>query len=533
MHFNSLRIPYRQTGAFSKIALDYIEQSGQITSFAAHPASEQGILNAIEARKQFPTNRDILADELQKQYSGISTAEKVKTNIELLRKDNTFTVTTAHQNNIFTGPLYFVYKILHAVKLAESLKFSYPQYDFVPVYYMGSEDADQAELNHIFLGGKRHEWKTAQTGAVGRMKVDKELLDLIDSVKGQLGVLPYGDEITDILAEAYSPGRTIQEATFRLVNSLFGEYGLVVLVPDNVELKRQMITVFEDELLNQNSSVIVQQTGEVLEKAGYKIQASPREINLFYLNEDSRERIEKVSGEWRVVNGEKWFQQNELLKELREKPEWFSPNVILRGLYQETILPNIVFIGGGGETAYWLQLKSLFEHYKVPFPLLVLRNSFLIVEQKWQEKILRLGFSIEDFFAPEQELTNRLVKRESENNLDISAAISDVADVYTRIAKETEAVDRSLVQHTEALKVNASKKLKELQKKLLRAEKRKFTEQQQQIKSIKGTLFPADGLQERHDNICWYYAKFGKEVISQLYKYSLSLEQEFVVLAEN
>lgn len=533
MHFNSLRIPYRQTGAFSKIALDYIEQSGSLTPFAAHELSADGIQSAIEARKLFPTNREVLVQELLKQYYGIDTTEKVKTNIALLRQEGTFTVTTAHQNNIFTGPLYFVYKILHAVKLAETFKASFPQYEFVPVYYMGSEDADLAELNHIQLGGKKLEWKTKQTGAVGRMKVDKDLSGLIEQIKGQLGVLPCGDEITRLLAASYSPGRTIQEGTFRLVNSLFAEYGLIVLIPDNAELKRQMIPVFEDELINRKSSAIVNKTGEDLQKSGYKIQASPREINLFYLEENSRERIEQVQDGWAIVNSGKKLTQEELLNELNGKPECFSPNVILRGLYQETILPNIAFIGGGGETAYWLQLKDLFEAYKVPFPVLLLRNSFLLVEKKWQEKIAKLGFSITDFFASEQELVNRLVSRDSANNLDISEAINEAATVYNKLAKQTATIDKSLEPHTEALKKTAVNKLQELQKKIVRAEKRKFAEQQHQVHVIKENLFPGGGLQERYDNICWYYAKFGREIISRLYENSLSLEQEFVVLAED
>jgi len=220
------------------------------------------------------------------------------------------------------------------------------------------------------------------------------------------------------------------------------------------------------------------------------------------------------------------------LKELNDHPERFSPNVILRGTYQETILPNLVYIGGGGEIAYWLQLKDLFEHYKIPFPILLLRNSFLIVEKKWQEKISRLGFAVEDFFKPEQELINKLVVRETKNEIKLNGNFTDAEKLYESLKKQAVTVDASLAQHVEALKTQSLYRLQELEKKILRAEKRKFTDQQRQIHTIKEKLFPKNGLQERIDNFMYYYAKSGRDFIHQVYQYSLSLEEEFVIISE-
>jgi bacillithiol synthase len=226
------------------------------------------------------------------------------------------------------------------------------------------------------------------------------------------------------------------------------------------------------------------------------------------------------------------FTKEELKKELKEHPERFSPNVILRGLYQATILPDIAFIGGGGELAYWLELQALFEHYKVPYPVLLLRNSFLIVEKKWQEKISKLGFSAEDFFLPEQELVKRLVARQSNNKLQLNGTLSETEKLYEEIKKQAVSIDITLDKHVDALKLKTLHHLQELEKKMLRAEKRKFTDQQRQIHTIKEHLFPRNGLQERYDNVLSYYAKWGREVISKLYEYSLGLEQEFVILSE-
>jgi bacillithiol biosynthesis cysteine-adding enzyme BshC len=532
MDCTSTRLPYRQTNHFGKLALDYIDLPAHLKPFFAHLPSLKGLQKAIEARKNFSTQRDVLVKELKKQYSSVTASGLVAKNIEALAADNTFTITTAHQNNIFTGPLYFIYKILHTIKLAEYCQTNFPAYNFIPVFYIGSEDADLDELNHIYIGGQKLTWNTKQTGAVGRMKVDKELLKLVDMMEGQLTVQPFGKEIISLIRECYKEGDTIQSATFRFVNSLFGNYGLVVLLPDNAELKKQMIPVFKDDLLNQAASGIVEKTAERLSSAGYKAQANPREINLFYLKDNIRERIVKQHSTFNIQHSTLKFDETVLLNELNNHPDRFSPNVILRGLYQETILPNIAFIGGGGETAYWLQYKDLFEHYKVPFPVLVLRNSFLIVEKKWQEKISKLGFAIDDFFLPEQELLNKLVARESKNEVKLNGSLTELEQLYENFKKQAVAVDTTLAKHVDALKVKTVEGLQGLEKKMLRAEKRKFTDQQRQIQTIKDHLFPGQGLQERFENISYYYAKWGKEFIQQLYQHSLNLEQEFVMVQE-
>lgn len=533
MNCTSTRLPYRQTNAFSRIAMDYIDQVPALKPFFQLPVSIKGIQDAMAARKQFATNRELLVQELNKQYNGVTTSEKVQGNINSLLSPDTFTITTAHQNNIFTGPLYFIYKILHAIRLAEECNQSMPGSHFVPVYYMGSEDADLDELNHIYLEGEKKVWNTNQTGAVGRMKVDKELLKLISAMEGQLNVHPHGNEITGLFRQYYKEGTAIQDATFQLVNHLFAAYGLIVLIPDNAALKSQLIPVFKEDLLHQASTSIVEKTASQLDAAGYKVQANPREINLFYLIDNKRERIEKKDNRYIVLNTDYSFDETSLLNELAAHPERFSPNVILRGLYQETILPNIAFIGGGGETAYWLQLKSLFEQHKVPFPMLVLRNSFLVVEEKWRQKISQLGFEVEDFFAKEETLVNKLVAKQSKHQTRLNGSLTALEELYESFKKQAADIDSTLEKHVEALKAKTVYRLHELEKKMLRAEKRKYAEQRRKIQSIRQHLFPGDGLQERVDNLSHYYAKWGKEFIQQLLDHSLALEQEFVVMQVN
>ena len=526
------QISYEATGSFSKMVLDYVKGDEQLQPFYAQPVSVDGIQKTIEARKAFATDRKLLVDVLQKYYTTTTPTVQQLQNIQLLANNNCFTVTTAHQPNIFTGHLYFIYKILHAIKLCEKLKTKMPENDFVPVYYMGSEDADLDELGHIYINGVKHEWKTNQTGAVGRMKVDKALVQMLDVIEGEVAVHPFGKDIIEQMRACYVAGTTIEAATFKLVNALFGEYGLIIFLPDDADYKKAFIPVVAKELKEKFSHSIVEAIADKFPKQ-YKVQASGRELNLFYLKDDRRDRIENAADHFKVVDTEISFTGPEIIKELETYPERFSANVILRPVFQEMILPNIAFIGGGGEIAYWLELKNVFAAVQIPFPVLVLRNSFLMAEKNHLLKVKSLGFDIADLFKPEPELLNILVKRDSLVQLSLEKEKQSIKDFYSELRKTAGAVDTTLQPHTEALEKQALKKVEALEKKMLRAEKKKFEAQQRQLHKLKSQLFPYDSLQERIENFMPFYAKWGKEFIGTLYNNSLTLEQDFVILTES
>lgn len=520
-------LPYGETGYFSNIVTAYLNNDDRLRPFYRYPVSHEGAKESVKARRQFSTDRQLLVKELKNQYSGLPLSSSVQRNIELLAEENTFTVCTAHQPAIFTGNLFFIYKILHTIKLAERLRKEMPGNNFVPVFYMGCEDADLDELGNIFLGGEKIVWDTKQKGAVGRMNT-KGLDKIIHRIEGELSVQPFGKELVELLKDCYLGTDNIQNATLKLVNALFSEYGLVVLIPDNTGFKKAMIPVFEDELFNRVSSGLVEKTGAAIGEH-FKMQAYPRQINLFYLKDEIRERIDLDGDNYVVVNTDIVFTPEEIKRELHGHPERFSPNVILRGLMQETILPNIIFVGGGGELAYWMELKGVFEHYKVPYPVLVIRNSFLVMENKWKEKLDKLRITVPGIFKSEQDLLKELVKRESEKQLTLADEIVDFTTYYDRLKNVAQQVDNTLTGHVEALQTRAIKPLQELEKKLIRAEKRKFDAQERQLSALKNALFPNNSLQERVENFMPFYAKWGKEFIQMIYDHSLTFEQQFVV----
>ncbi len=523
-------ISYTQTGFFSKLITDYLQEQNAVQPFYRHPVNIDGVANAIQSRNYFPGFRNILVEELTKQYEGIHLSEEVQNNISLLQKATTYTITTAHQPNIFTGPLYFIYKILHVIKIAQELKDSFPQHTFVPVYYMGSEDADLEELNNITVQGKKYTWETTQKGAVGRMLVDDKLLQLINELHGQVGVNSFGEEWINLLKKAYTKNKTIQQATLELGNELFGKYGLVILIPDNAALKKTFQPVVEKELLEQFSEKEVTNTVARLKEEGYQTQTSGREINLFYLLDDIRERIILSDGEYLVNNTEITFTKEQIVEELEVHPERFSANVVLRGVFQETILPNIIFVGGGGELAYWMELQSVFDKVGVPYPMLVLRNSFLLINAKQAQTIEKLDLSVKQLFLQEFEILNGINQKRNQS-IDISAEIDALKNIYDTIKNKAQEASSSLTQHTEALLTAATHKLEALQQKISRAQRKSLEAESRQVHDLKEKLFPGNSLQERVENVASLYSLYGKDLFDILLRHSLTLQQQFSILA--
>jgi len=538
MKNNATSIPYSATCVFSALVNDYISDQGTARNYVPYAPNMDGIKKAIQQRKFSASQREVLVSVLENQYQVLGSVvqdktsaafEKVHQNIKLLKKDNCFAVTTAHQPNLFTGPLYFFYKIIHAIKLATELKAQFPEHDFVPVYYMGSEDADLAEVGSYIIDGAKHQWNTKQTGAIGRMLVDEHLLQLLQNLEGYWTVKQEGKEALAIIKSAYKKGNTINEATLQMVHLFFGKYGLLVVQPDDAKLKSLFVEVMEKELTTQFSHTALQPTLKSL-SSNYHVQSEGRAINLFYLNGSNRNRIEKNGERFSVVDTNIEFSQAEIVMELQAHPDRFSPNVILRGAYQETILPSVVFVGGGGELAYWMELKNVFEQAGVNYPVILLRNSFLFINEKQSKQWSSLEFNTEAIFNTTQELELAYVKKQSVENLTLTAHIASLNDLYNAIQQEVIKIDSSLGDHALNLSLQAQKKLALLEKKMVRAEKRKQHTSLTRIHNIKSALFPDNNLQERVENFSKWVGEFGWDWVEAILNHSNSVEASFTII---
>lgn len=491
-HFNR-----EKTGLFTEISNRLSYQQGTLLSYIHLPFSRESFEKQIERKSvnYLAQNRIRLVEVLQKQYDIIETHEKVIENIKLLAQDNTFTITTGHQLSLFTGPIYFIYKILHTIRLSEDLKKQYPERNFIPIFWMASEDHDFEEVQSISLFNKTLKWETNQTGPVGRFDLEN-----FEQIKEEFSVFFNNHpecEVLEVL-KLYQ-GNSFGEATFRLINALFKQYGLVILNADDASLKTTFSPIIEKEITSHFSLKAVEKTSQQLQNEGIKLQITPREINLFYIEKGFRERIQLIDGHYFIQNKGS-FTKEELLLELKNNPTAFSPNVVLRPLYQEFVLPNLCYLGGGGEMAYWLQLKGVFDAVNCTYPLIQVRNSLLIIDANSQKKLEKLSISIEDFFKVTEELKKKYVLTNSKDDLTFQKIDETFKELSKALHDQVLSVDSSLDSFAEAELTRMEKQLFVIKQKLIKSEKSKHEQGLIQIDQLKNKLFPSGGLQERSIN---------------------------------
>lgn len=523
-------VPLAQTGFFSPLVVDYIGGSEKLKPFYAFEPSFQGLDAAIAQRKQFPVNRKVLVDVLQKQYASLDISDKLQQQINALLSEDTFTITTAHQPNLATGYAYFIYKIMHTVVLSEQLNKAHPIKHFVPVYYIGSEDDDIEEIGVFKFNEHTFRWTTEQTGAVGAMN-PKELKPLLESFFRVLG--PPNEHtlhLKDLLSQAYLQHDTIADATRYIVHQLFHTYGLLVIDPNDRDLKRCFASVMQEELLQPVAQKLVHDQNELLNQH-YTTQAYARPINLFYLKDGIRKRIEqKDATTWIVVDTAIAWTQKELLAELEAYPERFSPNVILRGLYQESILPNIAFIGGGAEVAYWFQLKQVFDHYKVFFPTVILRQSAQFITIAQQEKMQQLDWDETTIFKQTKDVLKAEIFANSGEQLDTTEEWQQINNALMQLKEKISLIDANLAYSTEAVLHKMSYQMDVLNKKMFKAERRKYAVQENRMNSLKQALFPKGSLQERYYTFMQEYAYLGPKYLQYVHDGILPFGDAFLIV---
>src|SRR5436190_8596979 len=424
------KIPFRNTHAFNEFFLKYIDQDPSLRPFYSRFPTEENFKQQIAEKSSFPeSTRKTLVETISKQYSKLDHPQPVKQNIQALLSKTTFTVVTGHQQNIFTGPLYFIYKIVTTINACRKLKARYPDYHFVPVYWMASEDHDYEEIKSFRLYGKKYTWETSQKGAVGKFNL-KEFAPLLKEIPGDIS----------LFREAYTKNGTLSDAVRHYVNHLFGEEGLVVVDADDQALKCILKPVMHSDLVDHTPYKLVEETNSKLHTAGFHPAVNPREINFFYLDKNVRSRLEQVGDRFVVVDTELEFSKDQVLKMISDEPVKFSPNVVLRPLYQEMILPNLAYVGGPAEIVYWLELKTMFEHFKTPFPILLPRNFALVVDAPAGRKLARTGLELQEFFEEKNYLFNHWVTRNSSHDLSLGEAMKAMSALATDIRSRSEKI---------------------------------------------------------------------------------------------
>ncbi|MFN5149376.1 MAG: bacillithiol biosynthesis cysteine-adding enzyme BshC [Flavobacteriia bacterium] len=487
----------RITGQFTDQQNLLAYDQEELLPFIGHVFSKDNFRKQItEKSGNYPLeNRSTLVNVLKKNYDELDENERTNANLELLRLTDTFTVTTGHQLSLFTGPIFFIYKILHVVRMCEGLKIEYPENNFVPVFWMASEDHDFEEIKSVDVFGKTLSWETEQKGAVGRFSIEglgsltEDLSDFFHQGSA---------DVADILTN-YS-GRNLAEATRKLVHRLFAKYGLIIVDGDDNELKSMFIPIVEKELKERFSFSAVNAANDHIINAGFKVQVNPREINLFYLEDQMRERILHMD-EGFFVEGKGHLDLEEILRDLKATPEKFSPNVILRPVYQETVLPNLCYVGGVGELSYWLQLKGVFDAAGIVFPLIQARTSMIWIDPTLSRKIAKADLALEDLFKDITFVKNNYLLEHASEDVDFSALEKQMNDLCLSLTDKIISIDPGMDRLAEAEVVKLKKQLDAIKDKMIRSVKQQHENAMRSIDQVYDKLFPHGGMQERVLNI--------------------------------
>ena len=531
-NFNVSTLPLESTGSFEKTIISYINGHKSLKKLYDFEPDLEGFRQRIAAGVSSGVDRPLLVSILKDQYAPLNLSKDFPAmiNVEALLDSNTYCVTTGHQLNIFSGPLYVLYKLITTINLTEKLKQEFPENNFVPVYWMATEDHDIDEINHISLFSKKILYESSFHGKSGELKLDGFDV-VIKSVIEILGDTGFAKEIIQFLKDAYSTSTNLAEATRKWTNSLLGKYGLVILDADVPLLKKNFAKVMEKELREQFTIPLVNKAMDLLSPE-FTVQVNPREINLFYINNETRNRIVKKANSFEVLNTNLTFSEDQILLELESHPEKFSPNVLLRPIYQETILPNLAYVGGPSEITYWLELKFVFNELKLNMPILILRNCAMVADRSTIAKWSKLGFQTVDLFRPENELIRTFLESKNLAQFSLTESSEKLSAIFDKISLEISNVDHSLKATADSEKQKALNSLKLIEEKVVRAMKRKEETEVNQIIKVREKFFPGDTLQERHDTLLPFYLKWGNEFIEEIKKSFDPFDKNFVLLEE-
>ncbi|MDB4285674.1 bacillithiol biosynthesis cysteine-adding enzyme BshC [bacterium] len=468
------------------IKKDYLSGESSLHRFYHYPIHPLPDFRQVISDKSFPQrNREVLVSALKRQYSGITTTEATLANIERLVDSNVYTLTTGHQLNLFGGSMYTPYKVMTVIRLAEQLNDEISEAHFVPVYWIHTEDHDYEEINHFYPDfAEKSTYSAPFTGATGDHVLTEEINGMIPA------------HFPPELKASYQPGMTLAEATLRFNNELYGKYGLVILDASDPELKGLFKGVLQKEIGEKTSYNAITKTSAQLGEAGYPQQITSREVNLFYLDGEGRDRIEEQDGTFRVVGRSKSWTWEEIMENIQTSPEFFSPNVSLRPLYQEVILPNLLYTGGWGELSYWMQLKGMFDQHEINFPVLLPRMSGVFFPKETLKDWKALGFSPDEIDLPTYQLYQKYMPTVWDDSV-FQSLSGDILATFDKLSGYLEEISATLPRSSEGQKVKTKRFLDNLYTKIHRVKRNDNRQPFAKVSGLKNAISPDGLVQER------------------------------------
>lgn len=492
--------PFRAFSAFGAVAGKYLEKPQQYQELFTFLPDLGGLVEAIRKKEKEPNHNDLLHEIFAEQlHPHIKQYPAVAENVAAFGQASTLSITTGHQLVLAGGPAYLYYKISTVICLSRQLS-HLTGVKVVPVFWLASEDHDIEEIKEGNIKGKAYKWDGQWDGYSGVLPTDL-LQEWKTLLLQELSAGGAPQSLRDRIEKAYRPGITLAQATTDFIMDVFGNYGLLVLNPDDSRLKSLFEQVMTEEVSEKKAyqamQPLIQKWGEIWQINKLEPQVKPREINLFFLHQKRRHRIVPDEKGVFTAGNQVWSNTEQLLAQIKLEPEKFSPNVVLRPLYQEIILPNIAYVGGPGEIHYWLELKPVFDAYGITFPVLLPRLSVMALSEKANQKWIGLGLDWDDFGGSLENIQKKQLRQLNEISLNWDAAKQELEGIYENLKTGVHKIEPTLqpavlaelnksLQGIEQLKGRVNKALKQKNETVLRQSEKIYSE-----------LFPGGIPQER------------------------------------
>lgn len=525
-----MRIKNSQLPGVSRLAADYLEDYQAVSAFFGADYRQH---DDFHERTDLVTSRDMplskLVPLLKEQNQRFGCGSGTLQNLNLLLENRACAVVTGQQTGLFGGPLFTLYKAFTTIKLADRLNRTCSGC-FVPVFWLASDDHDFREANHIHILDKGNQplrigYEDHPVDAkipMSEIQISDAIHETFEALDENTHPSDFKEGILNHLREAYAPGTPFSDAFGRWLTTLLQAFGLILVDASDARIKALGAEIFHKEIAQQSpSTAAALSAAEELRQQDYHVQVELNQemLNLFYVDGE-RNSVEIVDGRYRVKNTEQTFETKDLEAQLKTHPERFSPNVLLRPLYQDALFPTISYIAGPGEIAYYAQMKGIYERFELPMPIIYPRKSMTLLEGKIEKVLDKYELGVPDFWGDIEALVNRVARAQ------LPETIED------RIARATQAIDQhlqdlqelvtefepTLTNAVENMKGKISGQVEGLEKKILQAYKKRNDVIRQQLYKAGHSLYPNHQLQERALNITPYLFKYGFDFIERLYE---------------
>ncbi|MDH7514861.1 MAG: bacillithiol biosynthesis cysteine-adding enzyme BshC [Bacteroidota bacterium] len=525
-----LTLPFEIIPGSTRLFTDYCAGSPSVRNYYvghfSDPLAFETHIGILEKRAHF---RNEIADILSEQNRRFGTPVLAQERIESLRDPKTFVVVTGQQVGLFTGPLYTLYKAMTARHLADWLTEYFPGCRFLPLFWLESEDHDLDEAgSSAFIDAENNvlEIRYEQTGEteqrnlrpVGSIPLDDRIAEIIDTIEHRFPQTDYTGEMLKTLRRAYTPGTTFTEAFVSMFHSLFPESGIIFVDPSDSELKKLLAPVILQELETYPASgeEVIKRSAELEER--YHAQVKPRAVNLFYLHRGGRYPIEPSEFGFFLRGTRQRFTRDELLDIANVHPEYFSPNVLLRPIFQDFLFPTAAYIAGPAEVAYFGQLQPVYDHFQVPMPVIVPRASVTIIEPKIRKLFNKFDLPLESMFSEPEELYAHLPRTSATDDqiAAFDALKRDMCACLDRLPSIGSQAFPQLAEPANETVRNIRRYLSLFEERLMQAHRQRDTVVQRQLEKFHLYLAPTGKPQERVYNVLTYLNRYGPSFLSRL-----------------